>query len=52
VRAATKEGRAAGEVSVKTGKAKRKAGQQTAAEVYDEVFGEKKKKHKKSKKGQ
>ncbi|KAL8416408.1 hypothetical protein RB596_006822 [Gaeumannomyces avenae] len=35
-------------VSVKSSKAKRKAGQQTAAEVYEEAFGEKK--HKKAKK--
>lgn len=35
-------------VSVKSSKAKRKAGQQTATEVYEEAFGEKK--HKKAKK--
>lgn len=35
-------------VSVKSQKTKRKAGQQTAAEVYEEAFGEKR--HKKAKK--
>ena len=47
---ATKEGRANPVVSVKSSKTKRKAGP-TAAEVYEEAFGEKKnKKAKKSKK--
>ncbi|EOO00838.1 putative nucleolar atpase protein [Phaeoacremonium minimum UCRPA7] len=47
---ATKQGKANPVVSVKSSKTKRKAGQ-TAAEVYEEAFGEKShKKHKKSKK--
>jgi N-acetyltransferase 10 len=38
-------------VSVKTAKQKRKAGQQTASEVYEEAFGEKdRKKAKRGKK--
>ena len=44
---ATKRGQSNTVVSVKTGKSKRKVGQ-TAAEVYEEAFGEKS--HKKSKK--
>ncbi|RYP57994.1 hypothetical protein DL769_009168 [Monosporascus sp. CRB-8-3] len=47
VRNATKQGKSTTVVSVKSSKAKRKAGA-TAAEVYEEVFGEKS--HKKSKK--
>lgn len=42
------DGKGSTVVSVKTGKAKRKAGQQTAAEVYEEAFGDKRKKAKKS----
>lgn len=49
VRKAAKDGRSATEVSVKNSKAKRKAGQ-TASEVYEEAFGENRKKHKKDKK--
>ncbi|CAI6080825.1 unnamed protein product [Clonostachys chloroleuca] len=50
VRNATKDGRSTAEVSVKSAKQKRKAGQ-TATEVYEEAFGEKpKKKVKKGKK--
>jgi N-acetyltransferase 10 len=50
VRTATKDGRSLAEVSVKSAKQKRKAGQ-TATEVYEEAFGEKpKKKVKKGKK--
>jgi N-acetyltransferase 10 len=45
-----KTGQAGAVVSVKTAKAKRKAGQQTAAEVYEEAFGERKRKPKKAKK--
>lgn len=51
---AAKEGRSTGDVSVKSGKdkKKRKAGQ-TANEVYEEAFGEKtRKKHKKGKKAE
>ncbi|PHH67061.1 hypothetical protein CDD81_4456 [Ophiocordyceps australis] len=48
VRKAAKEGKTSVVVSVKSGKAKRKAGQ-TAAEIYDEVLGDKARK--KSKKG-
>lgn len=45
-----KKGKGSNVVSVKSGKQKRKAGQ-TAEEVYNEAFGEKKhKKHKKPKK--
>ena len=44
----TKDGKANPVVSVKSGKQKRKAGQTTAAEVYEEVLGDKS--HKKSKK--
>ncbi|KPM40591.1 UPF0202 protein KRE33 [Neonectria ditissima] len=51
VLAATKQGKSNPVVSVKSSKAKRKvAGQQTAAEVYEEAFGEKRKKAKKAKK--
>ncbi|KAJ9158530.1 RNA cytidine acetyltransferase [Coniochaeta hoffmannii] len=46
---AAKEGRNVSLVSVKTNKAKRKEGP-TAAEVYEEAFGEKEKKHKRPKK--
>lgn len=46
---AAKEGRGVSLVSVKTNKAKRKEGP-NAAEVYEEVFGEKEKKHKRPKK--
>lgn len=46
---AAKGGKANPVVSIKSSKQKRKAGQ-TAEEVYNEVFGEKDKKHKKSKK--
>ncbi|KAI5462131.1 GNAT acetyltransferase 2-domain-containing protein [Mariannaea sp. PMI_226] len=46
---ASKHGKSASMVSVKTGKAKRKAGQ-TAGEVYEEAFGDKRKKAKKTKK--
>lgn len=50
VLSASKQGKANPVVSVKSSKTKRKAGQ-TAAEVYEEVLGEKShKKHKKSKK--
>lgn len=45
---ASKEGKSNPVVSVKSSKQKRKAGGQTAEEVYNEAFGEKK--HKKSKK--
>lgn len=45
---ATKHGHGVSVVSVKSNKAKRKDGP-SAAEVYEEVFGEKK--HKKAKKG-
>jgi N-acetyltransferase 10 len=45
-----KTGQAGAVVSVKTAKTKRKAGQQTAAEVYEEAFGERKRKPKKAKK--
>ncbi|KAI1073924.1 DUF699-domain-containing protein [Whalleya microplaca] len=49
---ATKKGQANPVVSVKTSHAKRKAGGATAAEVYEEAFGDKKhKKAKKAKKG-
>jgi N-acetyltransferase 10 len=44
VLSATKQGKSNPVVSVKSAKQKRKAGQQTAAEVYEEEFGEKKKK--------
>lgn len=48
---AAKGGKANAVVSVKSSKQKRKAGGQTAEEVYNEAFGDKKhKKHKKSKK--
>ncbi|TPX09319.1 uncharacterized protein E0L32_009511 [Thyridium curvatum] len=51
VASATKGGKANPVVSVKSSKAKRKAGQTTAAEVYEEAFGDKgRKKHKKAKK--
>lgn len=46
---ATKSGQGVSVVSVKTNKAKRKEGP-TAAEVYEEAFGEKEKKHKRPKK--
>ena len=47
---ATKDGKSTAEVSIKSGKQKRKAGQ-TANEVYEEEFGEKtRKKPKKGKK--
>ncbi|CAM1504370.1 Fc.00g019610.m01.CDS01 [Cosmosporella sp. VM-42] len=46
---AAKQGKLNAVVSVKSGKQKRKAGQQTAAEVYEEAFGEKRKKAKKEK---
>ncbi|KAH7156203.1 GNAT acetyltransferase 2-domain-containing protein [Dactylonectria macrodidyma] len=46
---ATKQGKANPVVSVKSTKAKRKVGQ-TAAEVYEEEFGDKRKKNKKSRK--
>ncbi|KAF5689494.1 tRNA(Met) cytidine acetyltransferase [Fusarium circinatum] len=44
VLSATKQGKSNPVVSVKSAKQKRKAGGQTAAEVYEEAFGEKKKK--------
>lgn len=48
---ASKKGKANPVVSVKSSKSKRKAEGQTAEEVYNEAFGDKKhKKHKKSKK--
>lgn len=51
VLSASKKGKANPVVSVKSSKQKRKTGGQTAEEVYDEAFGDKKhKKHKKSKK--
>lgn len=43
---ATKQGKSNPVVSVKAQKQKRKAGQQTASEVYEEAFGDKKKKKK------
>lgn len=43
VKSAAREGKSNPVVSVKSSKQKRKAGQ-TAAEVYEETFGEKKKK--------
>lgn len=46
VLSATKQGKSNPVVSVKSAKQKRKAGGQTAAEVYEEAFGEKKKKSK------
>jgi N-acetyltransferase 10 len=46
---ATKSGQSVSAVSVKSNKAKRKEGP-TAAEVYEEEFGEKEKKHKRAKK--
>lgn len=46
---ATKQGKSNPVVSVKSSKAKRKVGQ-TAAEVYEEAFGDKRKKAKKSRK--
>lgn len=46
---ATKGGKSNPVVSVKSSKQKRKAGP-TAEDVYNEVFGEKDKKHRKSKK--
>lgn len=47
---AAKQGKSQSAVSIKSSKQKRKAGQ-TAEEVYNEAFGDKKsKKHKKSKK--
>lgn len=50
MRNAAKDGKSSTEVSVKSGKQKRKAGQ-TANEVYEEVFGDKsRKKMKKGKK--
>lgn len=51
-KSAAQNGEASGvTVSIKSGKSKRKAGQQTAAEVYEEAFGEKRsKKAKKAKK--
>ncbi|KAF5013605.1 hypothetical protein FDECE_410 [Fusarium decemcellulare] len=49
VLSAAKQGKANPVVSVKSAKQKRKAGQ-TAAEVYEEAFGDKRKKVKKSKK--
>ncbi|EMT61321.1 UPF0202 protein C20G8.09c [Fusarium odoratissimum] len=50
VLSATKQGKSNPVVSVKSAKQKRKAGGQTAAEVYEEAFGEKKKKSKRVKK--
>ena len=47
---AAKQGKSNPVVSVKSSKQKRKAGQQTAGEVYEEVFGDKRKKAKKEKK--
>lgn len=48
---ATKEGKGSTVVSLKSTKPKRKAPGQTAEEVYNEAFGDKKsKKHKKPKK--
>ncbi|KAF4453484.1 tRNA(Met) cytidine acetyltransferase [Fusarium austroafricanum] len=49
VLSATKQGKSNPVVSVKSAKQKRKAGQ-TAAEVYEEAFGDKKKKSKRAKK--
>jgi N-acetyltransferase 10 len=46
---ASKKGKSASMVSVKSSKAKRKVGQ-TAGEVYEETFGDKRKKAKKAKK--
>lgn len=46
---ATKRGQSNPVVSIKSSKSKRKAGP-TAAEVYEEAFGDKSKKAKKSKK--
>ncbi|KAJ4271505.1 N-acetyltransferase 10 [Fusarium torreyae] len=50
VLSATKQGKSNPVVSVKSAKQKRKAGQTTAAEVYEEAFGDKKKKSKRAKK--
>jgi N-acetyltransferase 10 len=50
VRTAAKRGQTNPVVSIKSNKVKRKAGGATAAEVYEEEFGEKPKKVKKSKK--
>jgi len=47
---ATRDGKSTAEVSIKSSKQKRKAGQ-TASEVYEEEFGEKEKTRKKHKKG-
>lgn len=49
VLSASKKGKPAAVVSVKSSKQKRKVGQ-TASEVYEEAFGDKRKKVKKSKK--